>query len=639
MPADTAPTPTYIDLLLAGLTRDPDHAAIIHGDRVITHRELLANLYRTARALLARGANPNARIKANDTRGPDGTAFTMKDATPYFLAAVSGDSAMMQILAAGGADPRLPAEDGATPLMAAARSACTGSCEFRGANLEVDRAAAEAALEAVKAAVEHGADELFVLQHELLVYAGDRVGERDVLGAALRQPHLALPAEDLAHAVGVVGLHDDGADHIVDAGAESAAGDDGDAGIRGFEENFAAGAGEFDGWRVDIAAHGVAHRVEVVVEQDAVAIGVPARDVGAEVAGDEIAERFFSAAEVDALRAFSSEHRTEAFFNCWTRKEAYIKARGMMEGMKADMGGAAAVLGAFVALVAGGLTRQRLSLVLCLAENAVSGASYKPDDILRMHSGKTVEINNTDAEGRLLLGDGVSWAARELEADVRRSLRMFLYAGSGDVVEPPLTPLAPGRDLEPDGPLAGDDGGVVEGRDHRQALAPGDLHRLLVAVPRRAAGQHDLAAQPLDAALLGRRDGLRHHYHGAQAEQPRRISHGKTHTPNATERVKNAIILTKIHNTPLRLAVPASRARKMDKDKMTRISSKTAAPNRLTPTWLLSTLSSMRVCAEMLTLVAPKVRPRNIETVLSMPKSLPTPQPRTIGTRTPRKPP
>jgi probable aminopeptidase NPEPL1 len=95
----------------------------------------------------------------------------------------------------------------------------------------------------------------------------------------------------------------------------------------------------------------------------------------------------------------------------------HIKARGAMEGMKADMGGAAAMLGAFAALVAGGCN-QRLTLVLCMAENAVSGASYKPDDILRMHSGKTVEINNTDAEGRLLLADGVSWAARELEADV-----------------------------------------------------------------------------------------------------------------------------------------------------------------------------------------------------------------------------
>jgi probable aminopeptidase NPEPL1 len=95
----------------------------------------------------------------------------------------------------------------------------------------------------------------------------------------------------------------------------------------------------------------------------------------------------------------------------------HIKARGAMEGMKADMGGAAAVLGAFVALAAG-RCRHRVSLVLCLAENAVSAASYKPDDILVMHSGKTVEINNTDAEGRLLLADGVSWAARQLEATV-----------------------------------------------------------------------------------------------------------------------------------------------------------------------------------------------------------------------------
>jgi probable aminopeptidase NPEPL1 len=95
----------------------------------------------------------------------------------------------------------------------------------------------------------------------------------------------------------------------------------------------------------------------------------------------------------------------------------HIKARGMMEGMKGDMGGAAAVFGAFGALVDDGFA-DALSLVLCIAENAVAGTSYKPDDILRLHSGKTVEINNTDAEGRLLLSDGVSWAARELHADV-----------------------------------------------------------------------------------------------------------------------------------------------------------------------------------------------------------------------------
>ena len=55
--------------------------------------------------------------------------------------------------------------------------------------------------------------------------------------------------------------------------------------------------------------------------------------------------------------------------------------------------------------------------MLCLAENAVGPNAYKPDDILNMHSGKTVEINNTDAEGRILLADGVSYAGRKLNAD------------------------------------------------------------------------------------------------------------------------------------------------------------------------------------------------------------------------------
>ncbi len=78
--------------------------------------------------------------------------------------------------------------------------------------------------------------------------------------------------------------------------------------------------------------------------------------------------------------------------------------------------GAAAVLGAFRALVALEAPVQ-LSLVLCLAENAVGPGAFKPDDILKMHSGKTVEINNTDAEGRLVLADGCSYAARILGAD------------------------------------------------------------------------------------------------------------------------------------------------------------------------------------------------------------------------------
>lgn len=95
----------------------------------------------------------------------------------------------------------------------------------------------------------------------------------------------------------------------------------------------------------------------------------------------------------------------------------HLKARGSMEGMKADMGGAAAVLGAFL-LLARHRAPCRISLLLCLAENAVAANAYKPDDILTLHSGKTVEINNTDAEGRLLLADGCSYAARVLGADI-----------------------------------------------------------------------------------------------------------------------------------------------------------------------------------------------------------------------------
>ncbi len=94
-----------------------------------------------------------------------------------------------------------------------------------------------------------------------------------------------------------------------------------------------------------------------------------------------------------------------------------IKIQGGMSGMKGDMGGAAAMLGAFHAL-ASTACKHRVTLLLCLAENAIGPRAYKPDDILEMHSGKTVEINNTDAEGRLVLADGVSYASRKLKADV-----------------------------------------------------------------------------------------------------------------------------------------------------------------------------------------------------------------------------
>jgi len=87
-----------------------------------------------------------------------------------------------------------------------------------------------------------------------------------------------------------------------------------------------------------------------------------------------------------------------------------------MAGMKCDMGGAAAVLGAFQAAVAGGF-KQNLYAVLCVAENAIGPDAVRPDDIITLFSGKTVEINNTDAEGRLVLGDGLAYAVKNLAAD------------------------------------------------------------------------------------------------------------------------------------------------------------------------------------------------------------------------------
>ncbi|KAG9259421.1 probable aminopeptidase NPEPL1 [Astyanax mexicanus] len=94
-----------------------------------------------------------------------------------------------------------------------------------------------------------------------------------------------------------------------------------------------------------------------------------------------------------------------------------IKGKTTMPGMKRDCGGAAAILGAFKAAVKQGF-KDNLHAVFCLAENAVGPAATRPDDIHTLYSGKTVEINNTDAEGRLVLSDGVVYANKDLSADI-----------------------------------------------------------------------------------------------------------------------------------------------------------------------------------------------------------------------------
>jgi leucyl aminopeptidase len=88
-----------------------------------------------------------------------------------------------------------------------------------------------------------------------------------------------------------------------------------------------------------------------------------------------------------------------------------IKPSAGMEMMKMDMSGAAAVIGAFDAV---SQMKLKVNLVglLPLVENMPSGEAVKPGDIVRSYSGKTVEIRNTDAEGRLILSDALAYASK-----------------------------------------------------------------------------------------------------------------------------------------------------------------------------------------------------------------------------------
>lgn len=83
-----------------------------------------------------------------------------------------------------------------------------------------------------------------------------------------------------------------------------------------------------------------------------------------------------------------------------------LKSSVGMLHMKSDMGGAATVAGALGLAIANGLNK-RVKLYLCCAENLVSGHAYKLADILKYKNGVTVEVVNTDAEGRLVLADGL----------------------------------------------------------------------------------------------------------------------------------------------------------------------------------------------------------------------------------------
>ena len=92
-----------------------------------------------------------------------------------------------------------------------------------------------------------------------------------------------------------------------------------------------------------------------------------------------------------------------------------IKPADYMVTMKGDKSGACAVLGAIRAAALLKLPR-KVTAIIAAAENMPGGAAYRPDDILTARNGKTIEINNTDAEGRLTLADALAFAS-ELKPD------------------------------------------------------------------------------------------------------------------------------------------------------------------------------------------------------------------------------
>ncbi len=82
-----------------------------------------------------------------------------------------------------------------------------------------------------------------------------------------------------------------------------------------------------------------------------------------------------------------------------------------MDYMKSDMGGAAAVIGTMAAVSKAKLPVKVIGLVP-MTDNAIGPDAYMPGDIIKMHNGKTVEVLNTDAEGRLILADALSYAQK-----------------------------------------------------------------------------------------------------------------------------------------------------------------------------------------------------------------------------------
>jgi leucyl aminopeptidase len=156
---------------------------------------------------------------------------------------------------------------------------------------------------------------------------------------------------------------------------------------------------------------------------------------------------------------------------CFDTGGLNLKPAASMGLMKKDMGGAATVLGLADMIMGLGLKLQ-LRVLIPAVENSVSGDSFRPQDILTSRKGLTVEINNTDAEGRLVLADALAYGAEEVP-DLMVSMATLTGAAR----------VAVGPDLAP---YYTDDGGVAAALEQAAAKVADPVWRMPFWAPYEA---------------------------------------------------------------------------------------------------------------------------------------------------------
>jgi leucyl aminopeptidase len=150
-----------------------------------------------------------------------------------------------------------------------------------------------------------------------------------------------------------------------------------------------------------------------------------------------------------------------------------IKPASSMGLMKKDMGGAATVLGLAQMIMALGLP-VRLRVLIPAVENAIGSDAFRPGDILTGRNGRTVEINNTDAEGRLVLADALALAA---EGEAALTISMATLTGAARVaVGPDLSPYF----AQDDADAAAIERGALSSRDPVWRLPFHDPYEALI---------------------------------------------------------------------------------------------------------------------------------------------------------------